>query len=69
MARYKVLVQSFVDGKLVNPGDEVEYAGAAIGPNLKYLSGDKPAGWHEYANDEVFAPEPSPVPDTKGKGR
>lgn len=39
MSRYKVLKKSFIAGRLLEVGEEVEYSGIA-GSNLKLISGD-----------------------------
>lgn len=62
MALYKVLVQSFIDGRLYDPGEQVEYGGDRVGPNLAYISGKKPKD--AYASDEIGNIDPASVPDT-----
>lgn len=37
MSRYQVVKKSFIDGRLLYPGEEVEYSGVA-GGNLKLIS-------------------------------
>ncbi|MBC5790644.1 hypothetical protein [Providencia sp. JUb39] len=39
MSRYKVLKKSFIAGRLLEVGEEVEYSGVA-GSNLKLIGGD-----------------------------
>ena len=44
MAKYRVLKESFIDNKIVQPGDEIEFSGKA-GKNLEAMKEPrKPAG-------------------------
>lgn len=41
MAKYRVKARSFIDGKLFEPGQEVEFSGKA-GSNLELITGELP---------------------------
>lgn len=49
MARYRVLELSFIDARLVQPGEEIDYAGDP-GPNLEPLDDEAIAARDHYVN-------------------
>lgn len=53
MARYKVLEASFIENKLVEKGDEVEYTGEP-GANLELITGRRKIAEGEDANGTVY---------------
>lgn len=54
MAKYRVLQTSFIDNKLVNEGEIVEYDGEA-GHNLELIEPEKKAGSKKRTDDATPA--------------
>jgi len=68
MAKYRVLVKSFINNSIAEPGDVVEYDGKP-GSNLELVEADKPkAGRKGRAADAAPVADPAPDQDAGDAG-